>query len=132
MSAPQFTPGPWSVFPYYYQHDNGEQWRLIGTGQYDTVAEVRHGNEDLPGNVDANARLIAAAPDLLESCHHAETAIGDLQSALHDVLNLLDYARCSDGNLPIGADRKLLAANELMRSRAAEPIRAALAKAVGQ
>lgn len=61
------TPGPWSVFPYYFVTGDGERRRLVGQGPYDTVAEVRQGHDGLDGDVEANARLIAAAPDLLAS-----------------------------------------------------------------
>lgn len=65
------TPGPWFVFDHYCGRDPataGEEYaatRLIGLGQFDTIAEVRMGSEDVAGDVDANARLIAAAPELL-------------------------------------------------------------------
>lgn len=70
------TPGPWLVFDHYCGRDPetaGEYagTRLIGLGQYDTIAEVRQGSDDVPGDVDANARLIAAAPELLSECEDA-------------------------------------------------------------
>jgi hypothetical protein len=64
------TPGPWAVFPHYCKDDPNSiyaQTWLIGLGQYDTIAEVRPGHDEFDGQNDANARLIAAAPELLEA-----------------------------------------------------------------
>jgi hypothetical protein len=51
------TPGPWHVhngyIKYGWHHDN-------------TVAQVRNGSLEEYPNADANARLIASAPDLLD------------------------------------------------------------------
>jgi hypothetical protein len=67
-----WTEGPWQVFPHYCGTNPdlaGEyaRTRLIGLGQFETVAEVRHGSDDIAGDVDANAHLIAAAPCLYEA-----------------------------------------------------------------
>lgn len=54
MSAPKFTPGPWSVVNQY----------VVSKYTMDAIARV-HGRG--PGSLDeiyANARLISAAPDL--------------------------------------------------------------------
>ena len=66
MSA-RFTPGPWEARPYYYQDGDGADKRLIDTAFMDTIAEVRMGHDDIAGDIDANARLIAAAPDMFEA-----------------------------------------------------------------
>lgn len=71
----EHTPGPWSVFPHYCKYDGPgpyENTWLIGKGQYDTIAEVRPGHDEYDSQNDANARLIAAAPDLLEACKQAK------------------------------------------------------------
>lgn len=66
------TPGPW----YVYEH---EDERRIGVplmaGRYVPHAVVRHPGDIPNGTLDANARLIAAAPDLLR-------AIGDVRTRL--------------------------------------------------
>lgn len=66
----QHTPGPWFAFDANYQRLN--EYSLlpiftIGPQEFHTVAQVRPGNDDddLPAQTEANARLIAAAPDLL-------------------------------------------------------------------
>jgi hypothetical protein len=60
------TPGPWGAFDHYCGRDpetagQYAQSRLVGPGRFDTVAEVRQGNDDILGSVDANAAFIAAA-----------------------------------------------------------------------
>ena len=56
------TPGPWS---FYDDSNNGKTNRVEIVAIGKTVARIYHSvpAEDLP-----NARLIAAAPDLLEAC----------------------------------------------------------------
>lgn len=93
MSAPKHTPGPWSVFD-----DDCEDYgddglaRMIVSGEGDpnknedglSIAFVIGG---MPRDMeDANARLLAAAPDLLEAlrplaeCEVIETDAGLLDS----------------------------------------------------
>ncbi len=72
------TPGPWNVFPYYYEDPTGDLWLLVGPGQFDTVAEVRQGHADIPGDVTMNAYLIAAAPELLDMLREARDQLWHL------------------------------------------------------
>ena len=64
----QHTPGPWIVWP-----DNNNRLQVGQSTNY-TVAEMMqtpiHGQE-------ANARLIAAAPDLLDALQHLMVAHGE-------------------------------------------------------
>lgn len=71
------TPGPWSVV---YEHDERGQPAPTYRGlvcilevsperRVSVVAE--QGRPALPDEVDANARLIAAAPELLAACRDA-------------------------------------------------------------
>lgn len=53
-AQPKHTPGPWTV------RDDGHQWAIIG-GPPSYVTGIDKQNHDS----DGNARLIAAAPDLL-------------------------------------------------------------------
>jgi hypothetical protein len=57
------TPGPWHVEPDEYQ------WLVISDCNYRYVALV--GDKDRFADDAANARLIAAAPDLLAACERA-------------------------------------------------------------
>lgn len=63
--AQQGTPGPWVV------HDSGWHYRMVGpVGTDNYVAAVygpTRGHENDKPTRDANARLIAAAPELLEA-----------------------------------------------------------------
>jgi len=71
-TAQEHTPGPWTV-------ENNEEtydtWNIVATetDNGDVVAEVpKTGDEDYDSKVScANARLIAAAPDLLTACRRA-------------------------------------------------------------
>lgn len=57
MSETKHTPGPWSVYPPTKCVIGPEPERIL-------VAEASHHRPE----ADANARLIAAAPDLLAAC----------------------------------------------------------------
>ena len=63
------TPGPWS---FYDDSNDGKTNRIEIVGWGKTVARIYHSvpEEDLP-----NARLIAAAPDLLEALKMAQFQI---------------------------------------------------------
>lgn len=71
MAKETHTPGPWDVFPHYCKNDPDPgpygETLLIGKGQFDTLAEVRPGSDEYGTEYQANARLIAAAPELLEA-----------------------------------------------------------------
>lgn len=77
-----FTRGPWSVFPHYCKDDSesiyAQTW-LIGLGQFDTIAEVRPGHDQFDSQNDANARLISAAPELLEAASDTLEALQNLR-----------------------------------------------------
>jgi hypothetical protein len=70
MQSP-FTPGPWGVLPYSEGDDviqiiSGEPTYKGGTVSATWVAELDASSlEGGPGENEANARLIAAAPDML-------------------------------------------------------------------
>ena len=64
MSGAKHTPGPW-------KRDERSRW-LIVTDSGDQVAVVRGGDNYDPQDqpADDRARLIAAAPELLEACEY--------------------------------------------------------------
>lgn len=64
------TPGPWVAYAAEHLSKGDEDPSLfftVGPRPFHTVAEVRPGNvgEGLPEQTPANARLIAAAPEML-------------------------------------------------------------------
>ena len=60
MNKPKHTPGPWTL-GYSTRHP-------IKFNEYDLVQNVCTLNRHPGGITEANARLIAAAPELLEAC----------------------------------------------------------------
>lgn len=64
----EHTPGPWR--PGHIDHWERGEKIAIRAEHIDDQPYIAF-LPDLDGNVEANARLIAAAPDLLEACHAA-------------------------------------------------------------
>ena len=67
MPDTKHTPGPWKVIPYTNQHG-------VETTAISSDDDMRNITYALPYNspqAEANARLIAAAPDLLEALKYA-------------------------------------------------------------
>lgn len=94
MSA--HTPGPWFSYPAGHLSKGDEDPALfftVGPRPFHTVAEVRPGNvgEGLPEQTPANARLIAAAPDLLAALKWAARVIN---TEAHDpqLMEMVDAA----------------------------------------
>lgn len=71
------TPGPWELFET-TNHEGDETISIRGNGEFIATMDVQSIKGEpyaLPPNSAANARLIAAAPDLLEALKDiAETA----------------------------------------------------------
>lgn len=115
----RFTPGPWKATPYYYQDGDGARKRLIDTRFMDTIAEVRMGHDGIGGDVDANARLIAAAPDMFEALQVILSVCGDAESdgyvenSIHlDDLKLASAAIAKALGLPLSGSLPSLASSE--------------------
>lgn len=101
MSA-QHTPGPWSIDPEDLQADpdsvfsvgiwapgSDERVMVAHVSAFGLHSEMRGGTEYIsptepePSDLDtakANARLIAASPDLLEALRIAEHSVGDIHA----------------------------------------------------
>lgn len=97
MSGVKHTPGPWECYP----ARNYSGFAIAPRGTLPTLAAVERprGNANtlnvtafnFPGETEANARLIAAAPELLEALMTAKEAI----RALHGPNQWDIYDRCS-------------------------------------
>ncbi len=78
------TPGNW--YPYF----DGEHWNVFLEGGEGFGREIV-GCEGLyrcDGSDEANARLIAAAPDLLESLRGYMSAVDQINAAMDDGINV--------------------------------------------
>ena len=79
------TPGPWEAYP----HSKEPVTTIIGN-RTDGIAKVlASGNRDLD---DANARLIAAAPSMLEALKQAAFAIPTTHGAFDSVNRAIKLA----------------------------------------
>lgn len=79
----QHTPGPWSV--HWAMAQSGDASHIVDgrdMAELSVIATV-HFHDDVEGETKANARLIAAAPDMLEALVKVE--------ALLDAIKLTDY-----------------------------------------
>jgi len=79
MSKTTFTPGPWTFRQAY---SNGEPSSI----EIDAGARLRYNiatiaSNDKAATMEGNARLIAAAPDLLAACQHALDTFGGVRPA---------------------------------------------------
>lgn len=90
MTAAKHTPGPWSV---------SEEWdgTSIKAGQFHVTHTIQscgfHSEEEDKAVTQANARLIAAAPELLEALRAlAEEAFANMRGGRQD---LIDDARAA-------------------------------------
>lgn len=75
------TPGPWTWddgSPWIYREINGATVARVAEDNGHMVAEYRK-----PMPMSANARLIAAAPDLLEACRAALEWLGECHKGTH-------------------------------------------------
>lgn len=81
MSAPAFTPGPWSP-RFHGEMDGTQMWFLHETGKIGLSACAEN---------EADIRLIAAAPELYEA---AETVFAGLNARI-------DAACASGGSVPV-------------------------------
>ena len=83
----EHTPGPWVVCP--IQKEDLLHSRKVGTGPEGWLG-VAQAHGDTQEEADANARLIAAAPDLLEACR---IALVYLESDADDQQEREDWAQ---------------------------------------
>jgi hypothetical protein len=84
------TPGPWST-------DNSKSFYVFGAARLSEQAGLEHGPFVCNAATQADARLIAAAPDLLDQLAQCLAVMRDYRTGLIDTSNLegleqLEYA----------------------------------------
>lgn len=79
------TPGPWVI-------DSGERLRVIAEGTPWSIAECTHRSDVGLGERVANARLIAAAPEMLEALERVADLYPD-HDYLGKVYDAIDKAK---------------------------------------
>lgn len=91
------TPGPWAVRE--YPGGRGDKRRIFAAytdGLTQVVATVPNANR--PAQVvDANARLISAAPDMLEALQDARERLREISRMAHDAAHQPIYNRAYYG-----------------------------------
>jgi hypothetical protein len=70
MTNSPHTPGPWS----YNRDEGGMHGHVISTGDY-IICELPDAGDGASPDTEANARMIAAAPEMLEALEEAEYAL---------------------------------------------------------
>ena len=84
------TPGPWRWSDFPRASDGGYTWSLIGQGGYGILSCDGEGNSPQGiGDYD-NARLIAAAPELLEAAQRAADRFGLWEAPTAGMQDALD------------------------------------------
>ncbi|WP_186268090.1 hypothetical protein [Burkholderia gladioli] len=78
-SKQQWTPGPWGWDDRYPSSNTGEKtWSLIGANGYGILSCDGEENSPQGLNDDANAKLIAAAPELVEALRRTLQLLTDM------------------------------------------------------
>lgn len=94
MSAPTHTPGPWKAFKIENPGRSAAAYYIWGRKSGRAVAHIKNSTV-LP--LEANALLIAAAPDLLDALVQAEACMSIVQprSNKAEYLRILGVARAA-------------------------------------
>ncbi len=90
----EHTPGPWRSTGFEYEPEAGWFVREARDSRYLAIASVRCTYRETE-EIEANARLIAAAPELLEALERALIFIGNTEDEFGDNLECGDIARAA-------------------------------------
>ena len=77
MKNTKFTQGEWNIS----KHGNNDSFGIYAEGNGNDIAIVKGGNEE-GGEAEANAKLIAAAPELLEALIETQKLIENVRQYL--------------------------------------------------
>ena len=95
-TASKFTPGPWSYDRHLFRADESgyehESYSICATSGAPYIGSVNKGQECGSAEAQANARLIAAAPEMYELLRHILTADGVPQSTAAGPMSRKDIA----------------------------------------
>lgn len=86
------TPGPWKVRTNVHKECNGDSWGWVSPDTLSNISLPGISIHWTGGTGLANAKLIAAAPELLEALIQVRKLIGPYDSAFNEVLPLIDAA----------------------------------------
>ena len=79
------TPGPWEMYAYVVHGSADGELRIGKEGDADDIAPIAIVGEDDAGELNrANARLIAAAPDLLAALEDAVATVAGMYDPADD------------------------------------------------
>jgi len=112
----QHTPGPWHISKsgQYIRKNDGPNWPAWNIAEMNQATDAAH----------ANARLIAAAPELLAACEASLRDLSDLERHWANEAESFDH--------PVEKDERRMALDNLAATRRViAQIRAAIAKARG-
>lgn len=70
------TPGPWEA----------SRWRVCKLEPLKVICDTAHNQRTRTPENEANAKLIAAAPDLLAACEAGERALTEIVEAIQEFL----------------------------------------------
>ena len=88
-----YTPGPWGTFE--IQHDGDDPETRTGVCAFEGDYMLAEVGFDRPNEAEANARLIASAPDLLKAAREAEQRLLDLFDGDAEDATIIDALRAA-------------------------------------
>lgn len=73
------TPGPWDLYNPHRSAQYVDQ--IISDGEYRSIFRIHHDDGIVQSEAEANAKLIAAAPDMLEALEYVRMTLADIEAS---------------------------------------------------